>query len=893
MNPSLLLRIFAYAPLFYISYWHIPSMTRRAIFVFFISIVTLSAFAQEEAQQKVTPGPEFGAGFFHRFLFGSSWRTLWTTPIEVETLDLGRYAGGIRPLAPVNGQSTKALHFKGNDGNEYVFSALNMGREAVVDPKIQSSFVGGIADDFVGTTNPFALLVTAPILTEVDLDNAGYSIVALPVDEKLGEYKEEFGGAIGLLQEVPKREAVARGYLDETKTLSTTTVLEKLQEDNENAIDAMRYLKVRMMDIYLGEWDRGLDKWRWSAQKSGAKTVFTPIELERDQTFSRYTGIVPFFIAQNVAQIESCDDNYPWIADLTWSGRHLDRRFLSSLEKPVWDSLKTFILSKLTDELIEGAVKQLPPEMFEKEGEKMIKMMRSRRDKFASAIDEYYTNMVRYVDVYGSEKNEFAEISRVNDDSVSIMLYKRDKDNGGKKGTPFFTRTFDRNDTREIRLYLEDGDDFAKVEGNVNGSILTRIIGGGGKDELVDSSNVRGYLWSILPFKTSKTRTVFYESGDKTEFVYGPSTCIADEKYVRPKEDSLLWEPLYRDWGHAWNAFPSLYYTTDEGVYAGATAQLTNYSFRSIPYQNQMDFSFGYAVGAKRYRGIYDARFADVWKGTLGLVASASSLDILNFYGYGNETQYLKPKADADYYKIDHQEYAFAPNYEYRFMEDVTIRGGAALRYNMTPFDGLADSSLIKEQTPRGTSNMLTTTLSASGTLDTRNSSIFPERGFYLNISSFWTPEILDNKYAYTKAIGDLRIYFTAPILSGLTLGLRARGERVWGEFPFYDAAFLGGADDLRGFARERFAGDGSVLGSAELRVNLGKFFIIVPGNYGFTVSAETGKVLYKETVSDIMHTSINWGVWIAPISKDNIFSLTVASSEERTTIILKSGFVF
>jgi hypothetical protein len=523
----------------------------------------------------------------------------------------------------------------------------------------------------------------------------------------------------------------------------------------------------------------------------------------------------------------------------------------------------------------------------------MIKMMRSRRDKFSSAIDEYYTNMVRYVDIYGSEKNEFVEVSRLNDDSVNIMLFKRDKDNGGKKGMPFFTRTFDRCETREIRLYLEDGDDFAKVDGNVNGSILTRIIGGGGKDELVDSSNVRGYFWSILPFKTSKTRTVFYESGDKTEFVYGPSTCIADEKYVRPKEDSLVWEPLYRDWGHAWTAFPSLYYTTDEGVFASANAQLTNYSFRSIPYQNQMDFSFGYAVGAQRYRGIYDARFTDVWKGTLGLTASASSLDVLNFYGYGNETEYLKPKADADYYKIEHQEFTFAPNYEYKFMEDVTIRGGAALRYNMTPFESLADSSLIKEQTPRGTGDLLTTTLSASGTLDTRNSAIFPERGFYLNISSFWTPEILDNKYAYTKAIGDLRVYFTAPILSGITLGLRARGERVWGEFPFYDAAFLGGADDLRGFARERFAGDGSVLGSAELRVNLGKFFIIVPGNYGFMVSGETGKVLYKETVSDAMHTSINWGVWIAPISKDNIFALTVASSEERTTIIVKSGFVF
>lgn len=857
-------------------------MTRRALFIVLISVISISAFAQDVETQKVIPGKEYDAGFLHRLLFGSSWRELWNTPIEVQTLDLRTYDGGLRPTVRGNGFDAKSLRFKSGDGGEYLFRILNKDPRQIVPSELRESFVEGIAQDFGSASNPFAMLVTMPILRELGMHTSLYDVVMLPVDDKLGEFKSEFGGILGTLEE-----NVSGTFI------STESVFEKLDEDNHNYVDAVEFLKARMVDIYFGDWDRGVDKWMWESHPEGERTRYAPVPNDRAQAFSRYRGLVPFIVSQNVPHIESCEDTYPWIADLTWSGRHLDRRFLSSLEKPVWDSLMQLISSTLTDELIEESVKQLPPEILAKEGEAMTKMLRSRRDNFPKAIEECYANMSRYVDVWASDKSEYAEVSRTDDTSVTVSIYTRDKDNGSKKGKPFYSRVFNNNETREIRLHLQDGDDFAKVDGNVNGSILTRIVGGLGKDELVDSSNVRGYLGGILPIKTNKTKTIFYESGEKTEFVYGASTSIIDAKYVRAADDTLTWEPLYRDWGHEWDAFGLLSFTTDDGATLGAKAQLTNYSFRSVPYQNQMDLSFSYAIGAKRYKAVYDATFPEVWKGTMGLNVSASGLEQLNFYGFGNETSYTTQKAAANYYTILQNEYQFAPSYQYTFIENVSLRTTAALRYISTPLSELADSALMKEKIPSGTDDMFVTTLSASGVLDTRNSKNFPERGYYLHLSSKWTPEILDNRFAYTKAAGDVRLYFTAPLLGGITLAMRARGERIWGEFPYYDAVYLGGSEDLRGFARERFAGDASVFGSAELRVNLGKFNIVVPGHYGFTVAGESGKVFYKESISDVFHTSINWGVWIAPLSKENVVSLTVASSQERTSIILTGGFAF
>ena len=37
------------------------------------------------------------AGWFHRWLLGTHYRDLWATPVEVEQLDLSRFAGGLTP----------------------------------------------------------------------------------------------------------------------------------------------------------------------------------------------------------------------------------------------------------------------------------------------------------------------------------------------------------------------------------------------------------------------------------------------------------------------------------------------------------------------------------------------------------------------------------------------------------------------------------------------------------------------------------------------------------------------------------------------------------------------------------------------------------------------------
>ena len=81
------------------------------------ALVLWGASTQAVASQEgvpvdtATPGAHYEASGFYRFLFGSSYRDLWTTPVTVEVLDLRSTGGGLTPTGTGRGQQTLNLRF--------------------------------------------------------------------------------------------------------------------------------------------------------------------------------------------------------------------------------------------------------------------------------------------------------------------------------------------------------------------------------------------------------------------------------------------------------------------------------------------------------------------------------------------------------------------------------------------------------------------------------------------------------------------------------------------------------------------------------------------------------------------------------------------------------------
>ncbi|MFQ5550929.1 MAG: hypothetical protein ACE5FJ_06805, partial [Gemmatimonadales bacterium] len=103
----------------------------------------------------------------------------------------------------------------------------------------------------------------------------------------------------------------------------------------------------------------------------------------------------------------------------------------------------------------------------------------------------------------------------------------------------------------------------------------------------------------------------------------------------------------------------------------------------------------------------------------------------------------------------------------------------------------------------------------------------------------------------------------------------------------------LGGANDLRGFAEQRFAGDAAAFGNVELRLGMLPVNVVVPGELGVFGLADLGRVWHPSDTGSKLHTAVGGGLWISFLNRANTLSIGVAHSEERTGVYVRSGFLF
>ena len=75
--------------------------------------------------------------------------------------------------------------------------------------------------------------------------------------------------------------------------------------------------------------------------------------------------------------------------------------------------------------------------------------------------------------------------------------------------------------------------------------------------------------------------------------------------------------------------------------------------------------------------------------------------------------------------------------------------------------------------------------------------------------------------------------------------------------------------------------------------MSLGRFFLFFPAQFGVFGFGDIGRVFADAMPSDKWHNGFGGGLGISPITRMTTFQISVARSEERTTIYFGSGFTF
>ena len=763
-----------------------PRTSTRVLFAVLIAAIATRANAQQP-MVTATPGAQYGASAFHEWLMGSGHRALWQTPVRVPVLNLRTYAGGLRAVKQGGGKQTRTLHLQDRNGREYVFRSVNKDPGRAVPDGLEIVGADHVLQDMTALFHPSGALMVPALLDAVAVLHASPRLYVMPRDERLGKYQQAFAGVLGILEERPEEgpddEA---GFAGSRRIVGTETLLEVLHADSRNRVVEREWLAARLIDFVIGDTDRGIHQWRWARFGNGELYRWRPIPRDRDFAFIHADGVVPRLAGMVYKRLVTFDEKLPSIGTLTFTSIYEDRFFLQTLDATAWQAIAREVQRDLSDRVIESAVLALPPEHQAVSGAQLAATLRVRRDALPDVARAFYEELSEFVDVHGSDQDELVEVRRRVDGGVDVRMFRGGPDlvaaAGGTTVTrsrrPFYDRRFHTADTKEVRIYLGGGDDRAVVSGpNAEDAIKVRVIRGPGNDDVVDSStDGRG-----------DNQTRIYDEADFTE--------------PEPKLVGFSGRAeRFRDWGVKTRISPAIKYRANTGFIVGAQYGRREHGFRMVPYANDWRFKLLWAPTTGGLGLELDAvQHFENSRWSLESEVYASEFDDLRFYGYGNET----PEIDRDSATVEWRR-AYASGGLYYTTGPTRVGLGARMQISDTPVEAGTPLALTL---PLGLDEWTQVGLWTSfESAPSEHAAFFIDGAFYPAAAS------LSESYGTGRGEAIFRIG------SVPQLALRAIGEKIWGDAPYFDAAFIGGRKLLRGYSSYRFAGDAAVVGNAELR---------------------------------------------------------------------------
>jgi hypothetical protein len=805
---------------------------------------------------RVAPNPDYEASGNHQFWFGEGYRDLWATPVDFEVLDLEKEAGGLTVVRQVGGMQTPGLALKDAEGRSYTFRWIDKDPSRLLPLFLRETVVANYFRDQTASSHPGVW----PVLNSI-VEQFGWvpfipqRLVVMPDVPELGEYRELFGGAVGSFGEypMPAHDGVP-GFMGSTEIVSSKELWDRWREGPRNRIDSRMLLRERIADLWTGNWDRHRSQWRWAWVPD--RELWLPIPEDPDQAFADYRGLALAMARWQAPTLQPFEDRIGGMEGMTMNGADVDRWLLTDLSRDDYMTAAREIQASLTDEMIDTAVRALPPEWYALNGEELSRKLKSRRNGLVDAVELFYLFEAREVNVHATHQDDVARVRRFDDGAVEITVAPAEIPE-----EPYYERRFDPAETREVRLYLHGGDDLYESEGPPNARMTVRVLGGPGNDTLDDSRS---------------GKTLFYDWEGTNAVRKGRGTHVDDRSWTnpRPSEKAPWFEP--RDYGHRWAPEFMLWWEPDLGLFPGAGLKRTSYSFRKYPYSSFHRFFAAFSTKRTALRFDYRGSFRRMNSRLYTEArARASGVDRLNFFGLGNETE---DTSDKEFHKVDERLYRFTPTVNWSTGRTFEILGGVGVQYT----DDKPGDTLITELQPYGFGGFAQLNILAGLKWDTRGlnkgfealmegealgdleeagSSGRRYTGLRLEAGGGYFPKVWDVEEAFGAAEGSLSGYVGLGKTERVVLAARVGGKQTFGRYPWYAAAFIGGSESNRGFITNRFAGDASFYGNFELRIRVTETMPYMPARLWLFGLADVGRVWLEGEDSNDWHPSFGGGV--------------------------------
>ncbi|MHB1177112.1 MAG: metallophosphoesterase [Daejeonella sp.] len=829
-----------------------------------------------DSVKTVVAGDAFEAGKFKRAFFGEHYRDTWAIPIEVKYLDLNTFGGGLTPIQLGGGKQTTSLRLQGKDKNVYQFRTVAKNPAALLPEGFLKTFAEDLIQDQISSAHPYGALMIPDMAKAIGIYHTNPELVYMPYSTLLGPYIQQVGGKLGIIEARPDEDlSDFNSFGNANNAVGTPKMYKELRDDNDNEVDQQMFLKSRLFDILIGDWDRHEDQWRWAEFKKEHGVIYRPIPRDRDQAFTKFDGIIPSLVSEILPDIQSFKTKIGDPTELSIAARNLDRNLLNELSQQDWQRIARQIQTDLTDEVIETAVRKMPPEVYKEAGQEIIDKLKSRRAQLADSADEYYKVLANEVTVTGSDKKEFFKIERFAN-TTRLTVHKIDSNEQVIR--PLYNRTFVNSETGELNIYGLNGRDSILIEGeSQKGGIKIRIVGGEDNDVLVDRS--------------TGARALFYDlNTEKNTLVPGPNTALrlSDQSYVNDYEiNSFTYDKS--------GIKPYFDFNSDDGLFIGGGYGVRHYGFRKFPYSYDQNLVGNYAPKTGAYTVRYLANFYSIFGRNLDVVFRGifnGPKYTFNYYGQGNST--LNLGDNIDYFRVRTKNLSLAAFLQYRFTKVFSVGIGPGYEYFRVekPANRFVSSPGFPESPDIDRPSRYAAVRSYAN-IDFVNDNLFPTSGVRWRSEINYFNELKNTRQKYLQLKTDVSFYATPNYSFPVTVAIRLGGAANIGDYKFFQASSLGNNTNLRGFRNNRFSGRSYLYQNTEARFKVSHFRnYVFTGDLGLFGFFDSGRVYSDLPDSSTWHKGYGPGIWL------NLFNKFLVSggygfSKEGQYLSLKGGLSF
>ena len=824
--------------------------------------------------------------WFHSFLFGKHYRKYYSMPIEATVATVDTLKGGLKPIREGGGHQSVSLRMSDPKGREFVMRGMKKSatvflqsvafKDQYVVNDFEDTYAESFLFDFYTTSHPYAPYAIDGMSNKIGLLHTNPILYYIPRQNGLGEFNAGFGDQLYMIEERPADNHLdGKNFGNPSNIIGTDDVMLNLHKDEKYSVDEKEYIKARLFDILIGDWDRHSDQWRWAEFKKDGKVIYKPIPRDRDQAFVKYDGAL-LSILMNIPALRHMRTFKDKIGNVKWLSREpypQDLAFLKTADQKDWIEQAKYIQDNLSDADIEKSFKNMPKEVQDETVDEIIRKLKNRKRELQKYAAIYADVLSRTVMIAGTDKKDKFVLNHNAKKSIEIQVFRSKKEGDELQ----YTKTVTDAKTKNLWIYGLDDNDTFEVKGNYKSNIKIRLIGGQNNDTY-NIENGRKVI--VFDFQSQENT---YNLDSKTQTQLTDDYDVNLYNYEKPKYNVV-------------SGLPNIGFNPDDGVKVGINLNYTVNNFKQNPYTQRhvLNAFYYFATGGLEFN--YAAHFP----GLLGKwVIDVESLYTtpnfaMNYFGYGNESKY-DDDLSLDYNRVRIR----------KFNASGAIRhvGRYGSEFSVQP--------IFQRMTVEETENRFINlpNIVNPDVFNTQNygslkvkylfkNSDFaakPTLGMFFMIAGTWTANLDETNKNFPTLESALGFTHKIDKTGKLVLASYLKGKAIFNNnYEFYQGASLGGDTDLRGFRNERFLGSSYFSQSSDLRLSIGRIRkTIAPFTYGILGGFDYGRVWLDGEDSKKWHHDYGGGLWLNAI---NVLTARISyfkSPDEIGRVIFGAAYSF